>query len=107
MQDFTPEALTKFIEGESVPLVTEMTKRPEHRPALIKFFESTQDKVFFFFAGSQTEDASAALLASFHKDAKAFKEKGLIFLFCEEEESANALQVFTLSQSFLPTIFLS
>ncbi|CAM6081511.1 unnamed protein product [Calypogeia fissa] len=100
--DFATEDLTKFLGAESLQLVTEMSKNEEHRPALMKFFESDKDKVFLFLKGSQVDEEPAAVLAAFTKDAKDFKRKGLIFLFAEEDESANALQFFGLEPENLP-----
>ncbi|CAM6084019.1 unnamed protein product [Calypogeia fissa] len=100
--DFSTEDLTKFLETESLPLITKMSKKKEHIRALLKFTESHNDKVFLFRAGSQTDEDPAAVLAALKKDAKDFKEKGLIFMFAEEEENAYALQFFGLKAENLP-----
>lgn len=44
VQDFTPEALTKFIEAESFPLITEMSKKDE-MSAVEKFLEADNPKL--------------------------------------------------------------
>ncbi|OAE28796.1 hypothetical protein AXG93_3096s1100 [Marchantia polymorpha subsp. ruderalis] len=101
--DFTVEALTNSIEEASLPYVTEMSKKPEHRPALKKFFESSKTKLFLFLAETPEGDNSQKdLLKTFSELAKAKKSNGLIALFADAEESANALQFFGLAKEDAP-----
>ncbi|BBN05745.1 hypothetical protein MPTK1_3g15650 [Marchantia polymorpha subsp. ruderalis] len=101
--DFTVEALTNSIEEASLPYVTEMSKKPEHRPALMKFFESSKTKLFLFLAETPEGDNSQKdLLKTFSELAKAKKANGLIALFADAEESANALQFFGLAKEDAP-----
>ncbi|KAL2634784.1 hypothetical protein R1flu_006263 [Riccia fluitans] len=101
--DFSAAGLSKFIEESSLPYVTEMSKKPEHRAALMKFFESTKTKLFLFMAKSVEEDAeSKDLLKKFTEVAKENKENGLIALFAQSDESENALQFFGLETADAP-----
>ncbi|KAL3693026.1 hypothetical protein R1sor_006677 [Riccia sorocarpa] len=105
--DLSTAALSKFIEETSLPSVTEMSKKPEHRPALMKFFESTKTKLFLFMAKSTEEDAeSKDLLTKFTAVAKANKDSGLIALFAESDESDNALQFFGLEKADAPAVVI-
>lgn len=45
MQDFNVDALEKFVEDSSVPLVTEFNKDPSNHPFVIKFFNGPNAKV--------------------------------------------------------------
>ncbi|KAL3675837.1 hypothetical protein R1sor_025785 [Riccia sorocarpa] len=56
--DLSTAALPKFIEDSGLPYVREMSKKPEHRPALMKFFENTRMKGF----GLEKTDAPAAVI---------------------------------------------
>ena len=44
-QDFSVDALEKFVENSSVPIVTEFNADPSNHPFVIKFFNSPNAKV--------------------------------------------------------------
>lgn len=45
-QTFEVDALEKFIEDSSIPLVTLFDQSPSNQPFLIKYFESSNAKVY-------------------------------------------------------------
>ena len=45
LQDFNVNALEKFVEETSIPLVTLFNKDPNNHPFVIKFFSSPNDNV--------------------------------------------------------------
>ena len=46
MQNFDVDAMVKFVEESSVPIVTEFNNDPSNHPFVIKFFNSPNAKVF-------------------------------------------------------------
>lgn len=48
MQDFHVDAMEKFVEEASVPVLTIFNKDPVNRPFVTKFFNNPNAKVKFF-----------------------------------------------------------
>lgn len=54
-QDFNVDALEKFVEEASLPIVTLFDKDPSNHPFVIKFFNSPNAKVTkFIFVPNET-----------------------------------------------------
>jgi protein disulfide-isomerase A1 len=45
LQDFNVDALEKFIEESSAPIVTVYDDEPSNHPYIVKYFDSPLDKV--------------------------------------------------------------
>ena len=52
MQDFHVDAMEKFVEEASVPVITIFNKDPNNHPFVIKFFNSDNAKVKVYLVGS-------------------------------------------------------
>ncbi|KAF7130493.1 hypothetical protein RHSIM_Rhsim10G0129000 [Rhododendron simsii] len=91
-QDFQVDAMQKFVEAASVPIVTLYTKDPSNHPFLMKFFESPNDKVMAFinFTGEHLD----AFKSKFKDVATAYRGKGVSFLLGDLEASQGVLQYY-------------
>ncbi|KAJ7565657.1 hypothetical protein O6H91_02G069700 [Diphasiastrum complanatum] len=102
IKDFSVEALTKFFDEASFPLVTELSRDPAKAASLNKFFGSPDSKVFLFanFNDSEVNEYREV----YKKLANSAKGKGLNFLIANAEDVENALQHFGIVKEGLPAI---
>ncbi|CAN6459546.1 unnamed protein product [Victoria cruziana] len=103
-QDFHVEALEKFVEEASVPIVTVFNKDPSNHPYVIKFFNSNNAKAMLFVNVS-TENFES-FQSKYHAAAVAYKGKGVSFLLGDLETSQGAFQYFGLNEDQVPLILI-
>ncbi|ONK77432.1 uncharacterized protein A4U43_C02F6470 [Asparagus officinalis] len=103
-QEFKVEALEKFIEVASVPIVTTFNKDPANHPFVIKFFNSNNAKAMFFlnFSSEQFD----AFKSKYHEVASTFKGKGISFLIGDLDASQGAFQYFGLKEDQVPLVVI-
>ncbi|XP_051139321.1 protein disulfide-isomerase [Andrographis paniculata] len=103
-QEFNVEALVKFVEETSTPIVTVFDKDPKHHPFVIKFFNSPSAKAMLFVNfGSEQFDT---LKSKYHEVSLLYKGKDLIFLIGDVEASQGAFQYFGLKEEQVPLIII-
>ncbi|KAJ8762887.1 hypothetical protein K2173_023016 [Erythroxylum novogranatense] len=103
-KDFNVDALEKFVEDASIPIVTVFNKDPNNHPFVIKFFNSPHAKAMFFLNFS-SEDADS-LKAKYHEVAEQYKGEGLAFLVGDVDASQGALQYFGVKKEQVPLIVI-
>ncbi|XP_077224275.1 protein disulfide-isomerase-like [Tasmannia lanceolata] len=103
-EDFHVDAMEKFVEEASVPILTVFDKDPSNHPFVVKFFNSPNAQAMFFlnFSGEHFE----ALKSEYHDVAKHYKGKGISFLLGDLEASENAFQYFGLKDDQAPLIII-
>ncbi|KAF3776756.1 disulfide-isomerase protein [Nymphaea thermarum] len=103
-QDFHVEALEKFVEAVSVPVVTVFNKDPSNHPYVLKFFNSNNAKAMLFVNVSTEKFES--FQSKYHTAAVEYKDKGVIFLLGDLETSQGAFQYFGLQEDQAPLILI-
>ncbi|GLJ44401.1 hypothetical protein SUGI_0931050 [Cryptomeria japonica] len=103
-QDFNVEALKRFIEEASMPLVAALTKDPANHPYVLKFFNTPDSKAVFFlnFSGDNAE----TYRSTYQELAKSYQGKGVRFLLADLEASQGALQYFGLKAEGVPCFLI-
>ncbi|KAF4386258.1 hypothetical protein G4B88_003475 [Cannabis sativa] len=101
-KEFNVDALEKFIEESSVPVVTEFNKDPNNHPFVIKFFNSPNAKAMLFL--NFTSEVADAFRAKYRDVAEKYKTEGLSFLLGDVEASQGAFQYFGLREDQVPLI---
>ncbi|XP_062099280.1 protein disulfide-isomerase [Humulus lupulus] len=101
-KDFNVDALEKFVEETSVPVVTEFNKDPNNHPFVIKFFNSPNAKAMLFL--NFTSDVADAFKAKYRDVAEKYRTEGLSFLLGDVEASQGAFQYFGLREDQVPLI---
>ncbi|KAM7253289.1 hypothetical protein ACFE04_025907 [Oxalis oulophora] len=103
-KDFNVEALEKFVQDASTPLVTIFNNDPSNHPYVSKFFESENAKAMLFlnFSG----EGADTIQAKYRKVAEDNKGKGLSFLSGDLEASKGAFQYFGLTEDQVPVIVI-
>ncbi|OAY83250.1 protein disulfide-isomerase-like [Ananas comosus] len=103
-QDFHVEALEKFIEFSSIPIVTTYNKDPSNHPFVIKFFNSPDAKAMLFLDfGSELFDA---FKSKYQEVAESYKGKNINFLIGDLDASEGAFQFFGLKKEQVPLIIV-
>ncbi|KAB2097890.1 hypothetical protein ES319_A01G201400v1 [Gossypium barbadense] len=103
-KDFKPEALEKFIEESSIPLVTLFNNDPSNHPFVAKFYNSPNAKAMLF-ADLSTEGFDS-LQSKYREVAEQYKGKGISFLLGDVEASQAAFQYFGVEESQVPLIII-
>ncbi|RVX22596.1 Protein disulfide-isomerase [Vitis vinifera] len=93
-QDFHVDALEKFVEESSVPIVTLFNKDPSNHPFVIKFFNGPNAKAMLFL--DHSSELFDAFKSKYHEVAEQYKGKGINFLLGDLEASQGAFQYFGL-----------
>ncbi|XP_057490551.1 protein disulfide-isomerase-like [Actinidia eriantha] len=103
-QDFNIDALEKFVEETSIPLMTIFNKDPNNHPFVIKFFNSPNDKAMLFmnFSGEHVD----AFKSKYRDVAEQYKGKGINFLMGDMESSQGAFEYFGLKEDQVPVIVI-
>ncbi|KAI6689413.1 hypothetical protein NL676_026241 [Syzygium grande] len=102
VQDFHVDALEKFVEESSVPVVTIFDSDPSNHPFVIKFFNSDKAKAMLFMNFS-TEGAES-FTSKYRDVAEQFKGQGISFLMGDLEAGQGAFQYFGLKEDQVPLI---
>ncbi|KAG9155075.1 hypothetical protein Leryth_011060 [Lithospermum erythrorhizon] len=102
-QDFDVDAIKKFIEASSIPLVSIFDENPENHPYVNKFFTSPEDKAMLFLNFSTDHNS----FESKYQDAATFyKGKGIRFLMGDAHSSGKAFKFFGLAEDQTPLLFI-
>nr|CAD1842064.1 unnamed protein product [Ananas comosus var. bracteatus] len=103
-EDFSTDALEKFIEVASVPTITIFNKDPSNHPFLMKFFNSPNSKALLFLRfNSYKFDVYKSKL---HEVAELYKGKNISFLIGDSENSESAFEYFEVKDDQAPLIIL-
>ena len=103
-QDFDLDALEKFVEEASVPLVTLFNNDPDNHPFVVKFFNSPNSKAMLFMNFSS--ELVDAFKSKYREVAEQFKGQGISFLLGDVESSQGAFQYFGLKEDQAPLIIV-
>jgi protein disulfide-isomerase A1 len=102
----TAAALSRFIEGHSLPLVAELDRRPESRAILRRVFEHRAPKVIAFVDRDAEEGRQRENIVTALREVAASGETEFRFVVGEASENAAALQYFDVASDLLPAIVL-
>ncbi|KAJ6805747.1 protein disulfide-isomerase-like [Iris pallida] len=103
-KDFHVEALERFIEDLSMPLVTIFDKDPANHPYVSKFFNGPDAKAMLFLNFSS--EYFDALNSKYREAASEYKVKGIRFLIGDLDASQGAFQYFGLKEDQVPLIII-
>ncbi|CAL9115979.1 protein disulfide-isomerase-like [Musa acuminata AAA Group] len=103
-KDFQADAIEKFIESESMPIVTTYDNDPTNHPFLVKFFDSPNAKAMLFFNFSS--DNYNTFKSKLHEVAKDYKGDNIKFLIGDLDASEMALKFFGLEKDQAPLIII-
>uniref|UniRef100_A0A2C9U1I9 Protein disulfide-isomerase n=1 Tax=Manihot esculenta TaxID=3983 RepID=A0A2C9U1I9_MANES len=103
-KDFNVDALEKFVEESSIPVVTLFNNDPSNHPFVIKFFNSPDAKAMLFTNFSH--EAADSFKTKYHETAQQFKGQGIIFLLGDVEASQGAFQYFGVKEDQVPLIII-
>lgn len=103
-KDFDIDALEKFVEEKSVPIVTVFDNDRSNHPFVIKFFNNQNAKAMLFlnFSGEGAE----ALRSKYHEAAEKFRAEGISFLVGDLDASQGAFQYFGLKEDQVPLLVI-
>ncbi|XP_011027509.1 PREDICTED: protein disulfide-isomerase [Populus euphratica] len=103
-KDFNVDALEKFVEESSIPIVTLFNKDPSNHPFVVKYFDSPLAKAMLFmnFSGENAD----SIRTKYQEVAGQHKGDGLVFLLGDVEASQGALQYFGLKEDQVPLIVI-
>ncbi|MBA0596063.1 hypothetical protein Gorai_012905, partial [Gossypium raimondii] len=82
-KDFNVEALEKFVEESSIPLVTLFNNDPSNHPFVIKFYNSPLVKAMLF--ANLSNEGVDSLKSKFREVAEQYKGQGIGFLLGDLE----------------------
>ncbi|EEF48327.1 protein disulfide isomerase, putative [Ricinus communis] len=103
-KDFNVDALEKFVEESSMPVVTVFNSDPSNHPFVIKFFNSPDAKAMLFM--NFNGEAADSIKSKYQEVAHQFKGEGIIFLLGDVEASQGAFQYFGLKEDQVPLIII-
>ncbi|XP_010268974.1 PREDICTED: protein disulfide-isomerase [Nelumbo nucifera] len=103
-QNFNVDALEKFVEDSSMPIVTVFNKDPSNHPYVIKFFNGPDAKAMLFL--NFTSELVESFKSKYHDVATHYKGKGIRFLLGDIEASQGAFQYFGLKDDQVPLIII-
>ncbi|XP_075514688.1 protein disulfide-isomerase-like [Primulina tabacum] len=102
-QDFKVDAMEKFIEEASTPVVTVWDNDQSNHPYINKFFGSSNAKAMLFVNFSKEQDS----FETKYKDvAILYKGKGVSFLFGDVDAGQGAFQYFGLQEEQAPLLII-
>ncbi|KAL8477448.1 hypothetical protein ACS0TY_029660 [Phlomoides rotata] len=102
-QDFKVDALEKFIEESTIPIVTVWDSNPNNHPYINKFFGGSDDKALLFVTFNKEKDAFEA---KYKNVATLYKGKGISFMFGDADVTQNAFQYFGLKPEQAPLLII-
>ncbi|XP_061359958.1 protein disulfide-isomerase-like [Gastrolobium bilobum] len=103
-QDFHGEALEKFVEESSVPVVTVFNNEPSNHPFVSKFFNSPNAKAMLFI--NFTAEGAESFKSKYREAAEQYRQQGVSFLVGDVESSQGAFQYFGLKEDQVPLIII-
>ncbi|XP_061341914.1 protein disulfide-isomerase-like [Gastrolobium bilobum] len=102
--DFHVEALEKFVEETSVPVVTVFNNDPSNHPFVIKFFNNPHAKAMLFV--NFTAETADSIKSKYRETAEQYRQEGISFLVGDIEASQGAFQYFGLKEDQVPVIII-
>ncbi|KAJ9541728.1 hypothetical protein OSB04_028234 [Centaurea solstitialis] len=96
------DALEKFIEEVSTPLVTLFDQSPDNQPFLNKYFQSPDEKAMLFL--DFNHEQADKYKSKYNEIAGLYKGKGLKFLLGDIPDSEGAFQFFGLTEDQAPVL---
>ncbi|KAE8666487.1 Protein disulfide-isomerase [Hibiscus syriacus] len=103
-KDFNVQALEKFVEESSIPLVTLFNSDPSNHPFVIKFYNNPHDKVMLFT--NLSSEVVDSLQSKYREVVEQYKGQGISFLLGDLEASQAAFQYFGVKESQVPLIII-
>jgi protein disulfide-isomerase A1 len=103
-KEFDVEALEKFIEESSIPVVTIFNNEPSNHPFVVKFFNTPNAKAMLFI--NFTAEGAESFKSKYHETAEQYKQQGISFLIGDVEASQGAFQYFGLKEDQVPLIII-
>ncbi|XAR62812.1 Protein disulfide-isomerase [Bertholletia excelsa] len=103
-EDFDVDAMEKFVEESSVPIVTLFNNDPANLPFVDKFFDSPNAKAMLLM--NLSSEVADPFKSKYHEVAELYKGKGLSFLMGDIEASQDMLEDFGLKEDQLPLIII-
>ncbi|XP_054799237.1 protein disulfide-isomerase [Prosopis cineraria] len=103
-QDFHVDALEKFVEEASIPIVTIFNNDPSNHPYVMKFFNSPNAKAMLFV--NFTTEAADSLKSKYREAAEQYRQDGISFLVGDVDASQGAFQYFGLKEDQVPLIII-
>ncbi|KAI9201548.1 hypothetical protein LWI28_025185 [Acer negundo] len=103
-KDFHVDALEKFVEDSSIPVVTLFNNDPSNHPFVVKFFNSPNAKAMLFM--NVSSEAGDSFKSKYHEVAEQYKGEGISFLLGDVEASQGAFQYFGLKEDQVPLIVI-
>ncbi|XP_031273106.1 protein disulfide-isomerase-like [Pistacia vera] len=103
-KDFKVDALEKFVEESSIPLVTLFSSDPSLHPFVIKFFNSPNAKAMLFM--NFNSEGADSFKSKYREVADQYKGQGISFLMGDLDASQGAFQYFGLKESQVPLIII-
>ncbi|XP_042418683.1 protein disulfide-isomerase-like [Zingiber officinale] len=103
-EDFDIDALEKFIESASMPIVATFDNDPSNHPFLTKFFNSPNSKALLFLNFSS--ENFDTFKSNLYEIAEKYKGENISFLIGDLEASQGAFQYFGLKEDQVPLIII-
>ncbi|KAH6765498.1 PDI-like 1-2 [Perilla frutescens var. hirtella] len=102
-EDFDIDAMEKFIQQSTVPIVTVWNADPNNHAYVNKFFEAPGSKAMLFANFSKDHDDFEA---KYKNVATLYKGKGISFMFGDVDTTQNAFQYFGLKAEQAPLLII-
>jgi protein disulfide-isomerase A1 len=103
-KEFNVEALEKFVEESSIPIVTVFNNEPSNHPFVVKFFNTPNAKAMLFI--NFTAEGAESFKSKYRETAELYKQQGISFLIGDVESSQGAFQYFGLKEDQVPLIII-
>ncbi|XP_014500184.1 protein disulfide-isomerase [Vigna radiata var. radiata] len=103
-QDFHVEALEKFVEESSVPVVTVFNSDLRNHPFITKFFNSPNTKVMLFI--NFIAEGAETFRSKYRETAEQYRQPGVSFLLGDVRSTAGSFQYFGVREDQVPLILV-
>ncbi|MED6208651.1 disulfide-isomerase [Stylosanthes scabra] len=103
-EDFNFEALLKFVEESSIPIVTVFDDDPNNHHFATRFFNIPHDKAMMFI--NFTADNADSLKSKYREAAEKYRQDGIKFLVADLEASEGAFEHFGVKKDQMPFIII-
>nr|XP_043608491.1 protein disulfide-isomerase [Erigeron canadensis] len=100
--DFDLDAMEKFIEKASIPIVTVLNNDPKNHPFVLKFFNQPNAKAMLFV--NFTSKPFSDFETKYYDIANEHKEKGIRFFMGDVEVSQGAFEYYGIRNEHVPVI---
>ncbi|TKY74257.1 disulfide-isomerase protein [Spatholobus suberectus] len=103
-QDFHVEALEKFVEESSVPVVTVFNNDLSNYPFVVKYFSSPNTKVMLFI--NFTAEGAESFKSKYRETAEQYRQQGVSFLVGDVKFTKGHFQYFGVKEDQVPLIII-